>query len=204
MPKPTWFPFGSGSTNRRNPTAPVIGEPTDFRVVARHADTPAPAPLIERWQFLLNEIEGRRAENQQSPAIPGARQSDDASPLEQAIGAHVPEAPPRLPFLEELQSRMRATGSVSSPPLPQRMASLSTETRDDPPPLSATSPVRLHDLPERPRPLIPDAPPDAVASMPIATGANEIRSAGRVRDMAAVIDRGERPLAGALERAPFI
>lgn len=107
---------------------------------------------------------------------------------------------PQLPYLQDIQARQTEADNVLvPPPLPQRIGSLEPEpAREWPSSMFRPIPPRREDKPRRAGPAAQEEP----VSLPAATA--EARGASRVRDAAAAIERGERPLIDTLGAAPFL
>ncbi|MGV2980985.1 hypothetical protein ACERNI_12365 [Camelimonas sp. ID_303_24] len=107
---------------------------------------------------------------------------------------------PQLPYLQDLQARQaEAENALLPPPLPQRIGSLEpAPARELPSPMFRPIPPRREDKPRPAAPAVQEEP----VSLPAATA--EARGASRVRDAAAAIERGERPLMDTLGAARFL
>lgn len=204
MPIFKLFSSKPGPSNSPRITAGDIRNPIDFRHTLHIGPTTniRPNELRELFQD-KNSVTTAHSILSSPPSHPGLNlQASEETLPERAVRDRILEKRPVLPYLNDLQDKVKEIGNGSRPPpLPPRMQSLAPDStvrsfasENFPPP-----PLRL--AVHRP---LPSAPLDALSSMPIATQAGEARGVGRVRERAAAVNRGDRSVMTVIEDAPFI
>ena len=194
MPK---FPLFASTPDVPGKEKDEISAPTNFQHVAhvgQHSVLPPPIDLKDLFMgetkpAILPRVAMRPSDGANLPG------SGMVAP-EQTLRTRVLGDREPLPFLGDLQARRAGAESVLvPPPPPPRIGSLApAPARDLPTPTGRPIPPSQETKPGRGRP--------EANSLPVAT--EEARGAGRVRDMAGAIERGERPLLDTLGAARFL